>query len=135
VPILHGWFWSSTKTSRTAAELIDIYYQAVGRNGNWLLNLSPDKRRVDTGRTACPVALMAQVVDEPSPGTSQAGGKLTSDNSTSRTIRSLALDGNLNTWWEAAPGQTTATLTLTLPGAVTFDVVSLRSCGSPRPAH
>jgi alpha-L-fucosidase len=38
----------------------------------------------------------------------------------------LALDGNLDTWWEAAPGQTTATLTLKLPKAVTFDVISLQ---------
>ena len=38
----------------------------------------------------------------------------------------LALDGNLDTWWEAAPGQTTGSVTLTLPKAVTFDVVSLQ---------
>jgi alpha-L-fucosidase len=36
------------------------------------------------------------------------------------------MDGNLDTWWEAAAGQTNAALTLTLPGAVTFDVVSLQ---------
>src|ERR1019366_3580806 len=39
---------------------------------------------------------------------------------------SLALDGNLDTWWEAAPGKTNGTVTLTLPKAVTFDVVSLQ---------
>jgi alpha-L-fucosidase len=126
VPILHGWFWSSTKTSRTAAELIDIYYQAVGRNGNWLLNLSPDKRGLIPDEQLAQLRLMAQVVDETFARNLAAGGKLTSDNSNKSNNPSLALDGNLNTWWEAAPGQTTATLTLTLPGAVTFDVVSLQ---------
>ena len=36
------------------------------------------------------------------------------------------MDGDLDTWWEAAPGRTNGTLTLTLPKAVTFDVVSLQ---------
>jgi len=43
-PILYGWFWHPKKRVRTAAELIDIYYTSVGRNGNMLLNLSPDTR-------------------------------------------------------------------------------------------
>ena len=43
-PILYGWFWAAKKRVRTASDLIDIYYQSVGRNGNWLLNLSPDTR-------------------------------------------------------------------------------------------
>jgi len=55
-----------------------------------------------------------------------AGGKVTADNSNRANPPSLALDGNLDTWWEAAPGQTTGTLTLALPKAVTFDVVSLQ---------
>ena len=36
------------------------------------------------------------------------------------------MDGNLDTWWEAAPGKTNGTVTLTLPKPVTFDVVSLQ---------
>ena len=36
------------------------------------------------------------------------------------------MDGNVDTWWEAAPGQTNGTVTLTLPSPVTFDVVSLQ---------
>jgi alpha-L-fucosidase len=36
------------------------------------------------------------------------------------------LDGDLDTWWEAAPGHTNGTLTLTLPAAVTLDVISLQ---------
>lgn len=126
VPILHGWFWSPTKTSRTAAELIDIYYKAVGRNGNWLLNLSPDKRGLIPDDQVAHLRLMAQVLDETFASNLATGGKLTSDNANKSNPPSLALDGNLDTWWEAAPGQTTATLTLTLPAPVTFDVVSLQ---------
>jgi alpha-L-fucosidase len=42
------------------------------------------------------------------------------------------LDGDLNTWWEAAPGATNGTLTLTLPSPVTFDVVSLQEAVAQR---
>jgi alpha-L-fucosidase len=70
--------------------------------------------------------LMAQVVDETFTRDLAAGGKLTADNSNKAHGASRALDGNLDTWWEAAPGHTTAALTLNLPKAVTFDVVSLQ---------
>jgi alpha-L-fucosidase len=69
---------------------------------------------------------MAQVVNETFATNLAAGGKLTADTSNSANSPSLALDGNLDTWWEAAPGNTTGTVTLTLPRAVTFDVVSLQ---------
>ena len=114
------------KRVRTAADLVDIYYQSVGRNGNWLLNLSPDNRGLIPDNELAPLRLMAQVVGETFAKNLTAGGTLVADNSNPANQPSLALDGNLDTWWEAAAGQTTATLTLKLPGAVTFDVVSLQ---------
>jgi len=69
---------------------------------------------------------MAQVVKETFATNLADGGKLTADNANATNGPSLALDGNLDTWWEAAPGQTTGAVTLTLPKAVTFDVVSLQ---------
>jgi len=126
VPILHGWFWAPRKPTRSAAELIDIYYQSVGRNSNWLLNLSPDTRGLIPDNQLAQLHLMAQVVDETFAKDLAIGGTLTADSSNKANSASLALDGNLDTWWEAAPGQRTATLTLKLPKSVTFDVVSLQ---------
>jgi alpha-L-fucosidase len=125
-PILYGWFWHPKKHVRSAADLIDIYYTSVGRNGNMLLNLSPDTRGLIPDNQLAQLRLMAQVVDETFAKDLAVGGKLTADNSNKANSASLALDGNLDTWWEAAPGQRTATLTLKLPKAVTFDVVSLQ---------
>jgi alpha-L-fucosidase len=125
-PILYGWFWHPKKHVRSAADLIDIYYTSVGRNGNMLLNLSPDTRGLIPDNQLAQLRLMAQVVDETFAKDLAAGGKLTADNSNQANSALLALDGNLDTWWEAAPGQKTATLTLKLPKAATFDVVSLQ---------
>ena len=124
--MLNGWFWAPRKRCRTAAELIDVYYQSVGRNGNMLLNLSPDNRGLVPDNQLANLRLMTQVVNETFAKDLAAGGKLSADNSNAANDPSAALDGNLDTWWEAAPGQTAATLTLKLPAPVTFDVVSLQ---------
>ena len=125
-PILHGWFWADKKPVRTAADLVDIYYRSVGCNGNWLLNLSPDTRGLIPDDQLAPLRLMSQVVSDTFAHNLAAGGTLTADNCNPANPPSLAQDGSLDTWWEAAPGQTTATLTLKLPKPVTFDVVSLQ---------
>jgi alpha-L-fucosidase len=106
--------------------LADIYYTSVGRNGNLILNLSPDTRGLIPDDQVLALSRLAQVVKETFGLNLADGGILTADNSNATNGPSLALDGNLDTWWEAAPGQTTGTVTLTLPKAVAFDVVSLQ---------
>jgi len=120
------WFWAPSKHPRSLSELVDIYYRSIGRNGNLILNLSPDTRGLIPDDQIEALSKMAQVVKDTFATDLAAGGKLTADNSNSANDPSLALDGNLDTWWEAAPGHTNGTLTLTLPAAVTFDVVSLQ---------
>jgi len=123
--ILNGWFWATDKRARTAAELIDVYYQSVGRNGNMLLNLSPDSRGLVPDDQVAPLRLMSQVVDETFAKNLAKGAKLSADASNPANAPSRALDRKLDSWWEAAPGQKTAELTLKLPKPVEFDVVSL----------
>jgi alpha-L-fucosidase len=125
-PILNGWFWAANKRPKSASQLIDIFYQSVGRNGNMLLNLSPDKRGLVPDNQLAVLRQAAQVVNDTFAVNLASGATLTADSSNSTNSPSLALDGNLDTWWEAAPGKTTAMLTLTLPADKTFDVVSLQ---------
>lgn len=126
VPILHGWFWAEDKSARTASELIDIYYQSVGRNSNWLLNLSPDNRGLIPELQVANVRLMNQIVTETFAKNLAHGARLTADSSQKMQSPSNALDGNLDSWWEAASGHSTATLMMKLPHRVTFDVISLQ---------
>jgi alpha-L-fucosidase len=125
-PILYGWFWAPKKRVRTASDLIDIYYQSVGRNGNWLLNLSPDTRGLIPDNQLASLHLVTEAIDKTFAKNLALGARLIADTSNPAHRSSFALDGNLDTWWEAAPGKTTATLTLKLPRAVTFDVISLQ---------
>jgi alpha-L-fucosidase len=45
VSIRPGWFWHEAENSRvkSAAQLVDLYYQSVGRGANLLLNVPPNR--------------------------------------------------------------------------------------------
>lgn len=131
-PILSGWFWSATKSVKSASQLIDIYYTSVGRNANLILNLSPDTRGLIPDNQLASLAAMGQVVNNTFAVNLAAGATVTASNSNETNGPMLALDGNLDTWWEAEPGQTNGTLTLMLPASVTFDVVSLQEAVAHR---
>ena len=103
-----AWFWAPQKHPRSRPQLVDIYYTSVGRNGNLILNLSPDKRGLIPDNQLDALSRMAQVINDTFATDLAAGGKLTADTSNPAQRPALALDGNLDTWWEAAPGQTTA---------------------------
>jgi alpha-L-fucosidase len=124
--ILYGWFWHPKKRVKTAADLVDVYYQSVGRNGNMLLNLPPDTRGLIPDDQLASLRLMAQVVKDTFAKNLAEGGTLTADSSAKGHKAARTLDGTPDTWWEAAHGQRQATLTLQLPAPVTFDVVSLQ---------
>ncbi|WP_428312895.1 alpha-L-fucosidase [Hydrocarboniphaga sp.] len=125
-PILYGWFWAEGKRVKSPASLVDYYYTSVGRNGVMLFNLSPDTRGLIPDDQLAALDKMTQVVKETFAQDLAAGATFTADSANPANAPALAHDGNLDTWWEAASGQHAATFTLTLPAAVTFDVVSLQ---------
>ncbi|MGH7993811.1 MAG: discoidin domain-containing protein, partial [Limisphaerales bacterium] len=120
------WFWARNKHPRTVTQLVDIFYTSVGRNGNLILNLSPDKRGLVPDNQLDALKQTAQIINETFATDPAAGAKLTADSAADAHDASLAIDGNLDTWWESAPGKTNGTLTLELPKPVTFDVISLQ---------
>jgi len=125
-PILNGWFWSPEKRAKSPAELVDYFYRSVGRNGNMLLNLSPDTRGLIPDDQLAALARMARVIDDTFARDLAAGATFSADSANDANGPALAHDGDLDTWWEAAPGRTTAAFTLALPTPVSFDVVSLQ---------
>ncbi len=124
--ILYGWFWAPGKRVKTATEMIEFYYTSVGRNGNMLLNLPPDTRGLIPDDQLASLSAMAQVINDTFASNLASAGTPAADSSHPANVPSLALDGDLDTWWEAAPGQSTSVFTLDFPAKVTFDVLSLQ---------
>jgi alpha-L-fucosidase len=131
-PILNGWFWSAEKRAKSPAELVDYFYRSVGRNGVMLLNLSPDTRGLIPDDQLTSLRKMSRVVSDTFGHDLAEGAELTADSSNQVRTPALAHDGDLDTWWEASPGHTSATFTLTLKSAATFDVVSLQEAVAQR---
>jgi alpha-L-fucosidase len=126
------WFWARNKQPRTVTQLVDIFYTSVGRNGNLILNLSPDKRGLVPDNQLDALNKAAQIINETFATDLAKGGKVTADTVNPMSKPSLVLDGNLDTWWEAAPGKTNGTVTLALPKQSIFDVVSLQEAVAQR---
>jgi len=124
--ILSGWFWAPGNRVKTASELIDFYYSSVGRNGNMLLNLPPDTRGLIPDDQLASLSAMAQVINDTFAKNLADGCAPDANSNNPENAPALALDGDPDTWWEAAPGQSTAVFTLSFPSAVTFDVLSLQ---------
>jgi alpha-L-fucosidase len=130
--ILNGWFWSAEKRPKSAERLVDYFYTSIGRNGNMLLNLAPDTRGLIPDDQLASLRRMAEVVDATFARNLAAAADFGTDSSNPANSLALLHDGNLDTWWEAARGRASATVTLTLPVATTFDVVSLQEAVEKR---
>jgi alpha-L-fucosidase len=108
----NAWFWARNKHPRTVTQLVDIYYTSVGRNGNLILNLSPDKRGLVPDNQLDALSKAAQIINETFATDLAVGGKLSADSVNGKHRAALAHDGSLDTWWEAAPGKTNGAVSL-----------------------
>lgn len=132
VPILHGWFWSASKAVRSTTELIDIYYASVGRNANLLLNLSPDNRGLIPDNQLTPLRGMSGVIRQTFSNNLAAGSTVSASSTLEGRDSALALDSDLDSWWEPETDDLTPTLTITFPEARAFDHIVLQEAVGTR---
>jgi alpha-L-fucosidase len=133
VSIRPGWFYHPKEDSqvKTAEQLLDIYFQSVGRGATMLLNIPPDQRgqihdpdvasllefaRRRDAIFAKNLALHAHVT------ASHVRGDLGS----SRFRPENVIEGGGDTYWATPDGVTNADLVLEFPRRLTFNVVRLR---------
>ena len=126
------WFWARNKRSRTVTQLVDIYYSSIGRNGNLILNLSPDNRGLVPDDQVTAIGHLSDILRATFNRNLAAGATVTADHVAPSRRAASVLDANLDTWWEAAPGRRDGSVTLKLPKPTTFDVVSLQEAVDQR---
>ena len=132
VSIRPGWFYHAEEDSRvkTPAQLLDIYYESVGRGACLNLNLPPDRRGRIHENDLRSLQAFRRILDATFATDLAAGAKLTASNTRGGGAPAFApenvLDGNRDTYWATDDGVTSAQLVLDLGKPVTFNVVGLR---------
>jgi alpha-L-fucosidase len=125
VSIRPGWFYHDKEDAkvRTPAGLMDLYFSSVGRNSVLLLNIPPNREGLISDADVRSLQGWRKDMDSTFGVNLAAGAAVTSPNG---VHRHALLDGKSDTWWTTAGGDTTATITFTLAGGKTFDVLSLQ---------
>jgi alpha-L-fucosidase len=131
VSIRPGWFYHASQDNqvKTPQQLLDIYYQSVGRGACLNLNLPPDRRGRIHENDVRSLREFRRILDETFARNLACQAKLSADNVRGNDKRFAAenlFDGDRSTYWASDDQQTTPTLVADLGQPVTFNVVSLR---------
>jgi alpha-L-fucosidase len=136
VSIRPGWFWHAAESSKvkTAAQLVDLYYQSVGRGCSLLLNVPPDRRGLLDANDIASLARFGEVMNATFKTDLAAnatlipsnvrGGKTTAG-AGPFAARNL-IDGDRGTYWATDDNVKTPELIVDFNGSKTFSVVRLR---------
>lgn len=126
-----GWFYHASEDSKvkTPQQLVELYYNSIGRNGNMILNLPVDRRGLVNELDEKSLLEFARIIRKELANDLAKGKMVTASNvrekSKSYAARN-AVDGNNKTYWATDDGVTNATLTLDFKKNTTFNRVLLR---------
>ena len=128
VSIRPGWFWRASETAQVKGvqELLQIYYESVGRNSLLLLNVPPDTRgRIDAVDSLRLMEFRATL--DAVFAVDQADGAVVSGPSRGRGFAPAnVLSGDYDSYWALPDDRTTASLTLEFPEPRTFNRLLLQ---------
>ena len=123
VSIRPGWFWHKKEHPKSVDELMEIYYNSVGRNGLLLLNVPPDNRgRIPAEDSAVLVAFRKER-DRIFSNDLAQGAKASAWHRRWHRAKNV-LDTAYHTYWAASCKD--AELTLTLDSVTEFDIIVIQ---------
>jgi alpha-L-fucosidase len=131
VSIRPGWFYHAAEDAsvRTPLDLLDLYYQSVGRGASFLLNVPPDRRGRVHENDERSLRAFRQLLDATFTTDLAHGARASASNLRGGDARFAAanvLDGKRDTYWTTDDAVRTPELVLDLGRPETFNVVSLR---------
>ena len=131
VSIRPGWFYSASTDDKvkSLAELLDIYYSSVGRNGNLLLNVPPDRRGLIHHIDSTRLMELRMALDETFAVNLAKNAKITADNtrggSSKFGVQNL-LDRKFDTYWAADDNILAATIEIDIQHKQPFNRIVLQ---------
>nr|WP_244285408.1 alpha-L-fucosidase [Flavobacterium araucananum] len=115
VSIRPGWFYHAVEDDkvRPLDEMVDIYYESVGRNATLLLNLPVDKRGLVHENDQARLKELVSTIKADFKTDLLTGTKITANNVRGNSPQFAAkntADGNKNTYWATADAVKTASI-------------------------
>jgi alpha-L-fucosidase len=111
------WFWhpNDEATLKSVSELMSIYEQSIGRGGQLMLGIAPDRRGL------LPDADVERLQEFGKAVKQRYGTNLISQRARKADFFDAARDGDPSTFWSAPQAARSATMTAEFPQPVTFD--------------
>jgi alpha-L-fucosidase len=127
VSIRPGWFYHENQDSlvKSPEELVNIYYQSVGRNSVLLLNIPPDKRGRIHEKDVAALQGMRQILDDTFKENFLSGAKI-SENDGGNNSATNSIDNNKETYFITQEGVFTSTLNMELDQSISVNVLMLQ---------
>jgi len=131
VSIRPGWFYHAKEDDKvkTPAQLLDIYYNSVGRGANLILNIPPDRRGLIHENDVRSLTQWGRILRETFATDLARGAQATASNTRGNDPQfgpQNTIDGGRETYWATDDNVTTPELVLDLGRPVTFNVVRVR---------
>lgn len=131
VSIRPGWFYHKYEDAKVKKlpQLLDIFYNSIGRNGTWLLNFPIDKEGRIHANDERAVLELRKALDEAFADNLARKAKAEAGNvrgGSKKYAASKAIDGKKDTYWATDDGVTQSDITLTFKKPTTLNRVLLQ---------
>ena len=131
VSIRPGWFWHKSENTKvkTAEDLMNLYFDSVGRGASFLLNVPPDTRGLIYETDAETLRSFGRKLNSIFGKDLTPGAKLTASNTrgSDPAFSPMHLvDGSRETFWSTDDPVKAPSVTVELPRPVTFNLVRVR---------
>ncbi len=123
-----GWFYHQEEDSqvKTPGELLEVYYNSVGGNANFLLNIPPDRRGLIHENDALCLERLGQFIREGFLENLASGAEVSASNTWDHAHGAKnILSSGPDSFWRPEEGAGEAVLEILLNGEKTFDTVVL----------
>jgi alpha-L-fucosidase len=125
-----GWFYHGHEDDRVRAleDLLTVYYGSVGGNGQFLLNIPPDRRGLFRENDVARLEQFGDVLRTTFARNLAAGAALTAEVAGGASVGDVAtlLDGDPDTFWTTTDGPASVTVTAELTAAVRANCLMLQ---------
>ena len=126
-----GWFWHQGQASRVKSpeELMQVWFDSVGRGANLILNVAADKTGKLDPADVKSLMEFKELRDKLYARDYALGATVTATQTRGNDKKfapSNMTDGNMETYWAVEDDNLTPTAFITLPKPATFDVIRLR---------